>query len=86
MDPAILSAVSVLAGPLIGGGATFATSWLALRGQLRAQTLAHEAVEREALYAEFIIEASKRLTDAWTARPKVLKSSRVFTPPWNGCA
>jgi hypothetical protein len=51
MDPAMLSAVSVLAGPLIGGGATFATSWLALRGQLRAQTLAHEAVKREAFYA-----------------------------------
>ena len=49
MDPAILSAVSVLAGPLIGGGSTFVASWLALRGQLRAQTLAHEAVEREAL-------------------------------------
>jgi hypothetical protein len=53
----MLSAVSVLAGPLIGGGATFATSWLALRGQLRAQTLAHEAVKREAFYAEFSIEA-----------------------------
>jgi hypothetical protein len=85
MDPAMLSAVSVL-GPLIGGGSTFATSWLALRGQLRAQTLAHEAVKREAFYAEFSIEASKRLTDAWTDRPKVPKLSRVFTPPWNGYA
>ena len=64
MDSAILSAVSLLAGPLIGGGSTFAASWLAPRGQLWAQTLADEAVEREALYAEFIIEASKRLTDA----------------------
>jgi hypothetical protein len=49
MAAAILSAVSVLAGPLIGGGSTFVASWLALCGQLRAQTLAHEAVEREAL-------------------------------------
>jgi hypothetical protein len=48
MDPAILCAVSVLAGPLIGWGSTFVASWFALRGQLRAQTLAHEAVKREA--------------------------------------
>jgi hypothetical protein len=35
------------------------------RRQFRAQALVHEAVKRETLYAEFIIEASKRLTDAW---------------------
>jgi hypothetical protein len=39
MDPAILSAVSVLAGPLIDGGWTFVASWLALRGQLRFNPL-----------------------------------------------
>ena len=43
-----------------------AASWLTQRGQFRAQALLHEAVRRETLYAEFIIEASKRLTDAWT--------------------
>jgi hypothetical protein len=36
------------------------------RAQFQAQTLVHEAVEREALYAEFIIEASKRFTEAWS--------------------
>jgi hypothetical protein len=66
MDPAILSAVSALTGSLIGGVSSLAASWLSQREQFRAQTLVHEAVKREALYAEFIIEASKRLTDAWS--------------------
>jgi hypothetical protein len=66
MDPAILSAVSALAGSLIGGVSTLTASWLSQRGQFRAQALVHEAVKRETLYAEFIIEASKRLTEAWS--------------------
>jgi hypothetical protein len=65
MDPAILSATSALVGSLVGGAATLTASWLTQRGQLRAQALVHEAVKREALYAEFIVEASRRLTDAW---------------------
>jgi hypothetical protein len=75
MDPAILSVVSALAGSLIGGVSSLATSWLTHRGQFWAQTLIHEAVKRETLYAEFIIEASKRLTDAWSHQaesPEVL--------------
>lgn len=43
-----------------------AASWLSQRGQFRAQALVHEAAKRETLYAEFIIEASKRLTEAWS--------------------
>jgi hypothetical protein len=66
MDPAILSAASALAGSLIGGVSTLTASWLSQRGQFRAQALVHEAVKRETLYAEFIIEASKRLTEAWS--------------------
>jgi hypothetical protein len=64
MDPAILSAVSGLSGSLIGAVSSLAGSWLTLRGQLRAQQIGREAEKREALYTEFIIEASKRLTDA----------------------
>ncbi len=75
MDPAILSAASALTGSLIGGVSSLTASWLTHRRQFRAQTLIHEAVQREALYAEFIIEASKRLTEAWSRRaesPEVL--------------
>ena len=75
MDPAILSAASALAGSLIGGVSSLAASWLTQRRQFRTQTLVHEAVKRETLYAEFIIEASKHLTDAWSHQaesPEVL--------------
>src|SRR5947209_9905021 len=66
MDPAILSATAGLIGSLVGGVSTFAASWLTQRGQLRVQTLIQQAVKREALYAEFIVEASKRLAEAWS--------------------
>src|ERR1700751_1681863 len=66
MDPAILSAASALAGSLIGGVSALTASWLTQRRQFRTQALVHEAVKRETLYAEFIIEASKRFTEAWT--------------------
>lgn len=66
MDPAILSATSALVGSLVGGVSTFAASWLTQRGQLRMHTLVQQAVKREGLYAEFIVEASRRLADAWS--------------------
>ncbi len=66
MDSAILSATAALCGSLVGGVSTLAASWLTQRGQLRAQSHVHEAVKREALYAEFISEASRRFTDAWS--------------------
>lgn len=75
MDSAILSATSALAGSLIGGLSTLAASWLTLRGRMRAQALIQEAAKREALYAEFIIEASRRLSEAWSHQaesPEVL--------------
>ena len=66
MDNAILSATSALIGSLIGGMSTLAATWLSLRGRVRAQALVQEAAKREALYAEFIIEASRRLSEAWS--------------------
>ena len=66
MDTAILSATSALIGSLVGGISTLAASWLTLRGRVRAEALVQEAAKREALYAEFIIEASRRLTEAWS--------------------
>jgi hypothetical protein len=75
MDNAILSASSALIGSLIGGMSTLAASWLSLRGRVRAQALVQEAAKREALYAEFIIEASRRLSETWSHQaesPEVL--------------
>ena len=66
MDPAILSATAALVGSLVGGVSTFAAYWLTQRVQLRALSLMKRHAEREALYAEFIVEASKRFADGWS--------------------
>jgi hypothetical protein len=66
MDSAILSASAGLIGSLIGGMSTFAASWLTQRQVLRTQTLMQNAMQRQAIYSDFIIEASKRLTEAWS--------------------
>ena len=65
VSPAILTAAVGLIGSLIGGASTFAASWFNQRGQLRTHTLVQQSAKREALYAEFIIEASKRIAEAW---------------------
>ena len=64
MDTAYLSALSALGGATIGGLASFGSSWLTQRTQLRFSQ--HEAVKakREALYAEFVDETSRLYGDA----------------------
>ena len=54
MDQAWLSAVSALAGTVIGGVTSFATTWLTQTTQLRAARLAVERGKREDLYGRFI--------------------------------
>jgi hypothetical protein len=70
MDPAILSATSALVGSLMGGFSTFCASWVTQRRQLRSHLLLQRAAQQETLYAEFIIEAAKRLTEAWSKQPE----------------
>jgi len=64
MDAAFISALSALGGATIGGLASFGSSWLTQRTQLRFSQ--HEAVKakREALYAEFVDETSRLYGDA----------------------
>src|SRR5215475_13949880 len=64
MDAAYISALSALGGATIGGLASFGSSWLTQRTQLRFSQ--HEAVKakREALYAEFVDEAARLYGDA----------------------
>jgi hypothetical protein len=66
METAVISAASALTGSLIGSATTFTATWLNLRAQQRAQKRMMEAAKRHELYAAFIVEASKRLTDAWS--------------------
>jgi hypothetical protein len=64
LDTAYISALSALGGATIGGLASFGSSWLTQRTQLRYAH--HEAIKakREALYAEFIDEATRLYGDA----------------------
>jgi hypothetical protein len=64
MDVAIISAMSALFGSSIGALSSFSTIWLVQTSQLRSQHRGNERTKRERLYADFIAEAAKRMTDA----------------------
>jgi len=65
MDAAYVSALSALAGSSIGAMASFATTWLTQHSQERATLLVQDRGRREALYGEFIREASTLFGDAF---------------------
>ena len=64
MDPAYASAFSALAGAAIGGLASFSTSWVTQRTQIRHAQSEAERARLEALYSEFITESARLLADA----------------------
>jgi hypothetical protein len=64
MDAAYISAVSALAGSVIGGLTTALTTWLSQRSQARAGQVAHDLARREDLIRDFIVAASKTYGDA----------------------
>lgn len=64
MDSAVLSAASGLVGSVLGATSSIVATWLSQQGQWHAQAREREAAKREALYSEFITEASKRLAEA----------------------
>jgi hypothetical protein len=61
MDIAYVSALSALAGSVVGGLTSGITTWLGLRAQTRAGQLAHNKSQREDLYRDFIVAASQAL-------------------------
>ena len=66
MNPAYISALSALAGAIIGGLASFGTSWITQRTQLRHAHREAEKAKLEALYNDFITEATRLLADSLT--------------------
>ena len=64
MDPAYASAFSALAGAAIGALASFSTSWVTQRTQIRHTQSGAERARLEALYSEFITESARLLGDA----------------------
>jgi hypothetical protein len=65
MDAAFLSAVSALAGSVIGGATSLAASWVTQSLRVRAEQLISELGKREELYKNFIEEASRWYADAF---------------------
>jgi hypothetical protein len=66
VDAGYISAFSALAGAAIGGLASFSTSWVTQRSQLRHSFRQAEQAKLEAMYNEFISEAARLLGDALT--------------------
>lgn len=66
MDTMLLSAMSGMAGTLIGGSATVATAWITQKKLNRREFVREEIRKRETLYGEFIAECAKLLVDAYT--------------------
>ncbi len=64
MDGATISALAALAGSVVGGLTVLGTSWLTQQAQARAQENARDRTAREALYNDFIVEASRLYGDA----------------------
>jgi hypothetical protein len=64
MSDAILPAVAALAGSAIGGLTSFASAWLTQHHQDRAKQASQDKGRRQALYRQFIDEASKLYADA----------------------
>jgi len=64
MDVAYITALSALAGSVVGGLTTGLTTWLSLRSQARAGLLAAELLRRQELFRDFIVAASKTYGDA----------------------
>lgn len=65
MDAGYISAMAALAGSAIGALASFGTSWLNQASQARAARRAQDQARREALYSDFIREASQLFADAY---------------------
>jgi hypothetical protein len=74
MDVAYVSALSALAGSVVGGLTSGISTLMSQRAQARAGRLAHDMSRREELYKDFIVAALRH--DRQNARP---------IPPTNCC-
>jgi hypothetical protein len=65
MEGQTITALAALAGSVVGGLTALGTSWLIQQAQARARENAEDRTAREALYSDFIAEASRLCGDAW---------------------
>ena len=66
IDPTLLSPVSALLGAIVGSGTSLVAAVYTQRGQDRLQRVATEITKRETVYADFVMNASNMLLNAYT--------------------
>src|ERR1700692_2766608 len=64
MDSTVVTALAAALGSLVGASASIGTTWISQRRQSIRATAEWRLREREALYKEFIMEASRLSGDA----------------------
>jgi len=64
MDSTVVTALAAALGSLVGATASIGTTWLSQRRQSILATAERKLRERESLYKEFIMEASRLFGDA----------------------
>ena len=64
MDAAIITAVAAVSGSIVGGLASFATTFFTQRNQAHRDFLSRDVAHREELYAQFIKEATNLYVDS----------------------
>ncbi len=64
MDATVVTAMAAALGSLVGASASIATTWITQRTQTTRANAEWQLREREALYKEFITEASRLAIDA----------------------
>jgi len=80
MDIAYISALSALAGSVVGGLTSTGTTWLTQRAQARSAQLAHAFARREELYRDFIVAASKAYGEALlSSEPQVSELVALYS-------
>ncbi len=79
MEGSTISALAALTGSVIGGLTALGTSWLTQQVQARARINAEDRTAREALYSDFIVEASRLYGDALVNdKPEMSKLIGLF--------
>jgi len=64
VEPALITALAAVAGSLVGGLASFSTTFFTQRYQARRDVLSKDAANREELYSHFIKESANLYMDS----------------------
>src|SRR4051794_18552907 len=64
MDSTVVTATAAAVGSLVGGAASALTTWMSQHTQVVQANAGWKAREREAVYKEFVVEASRVSVDA----------------------